>query len=141
MKIGEWRWRNLLNMKEVRHMFGVSISESRIYLIGGYYNTSIEYYDIYTSNFYLVPNIQVPSGGIVCGVINDLIYAVGKQHLRVFNQDFQLIQSQDNINNIQPWCFADVIVKGATFMYLNNWNSKVYSFDSISKSLREQKSF
>ena len=141
MKIGEWRWSNLPNMKEARFMFGVYVSESRIYLIGGFNNTSIEYYDIDTNSFYLLPNIQVPKPGIVCGVIGDLIYAVGKQHLRVFNKDFQLIQSQDNINNIQPCCYSDVIVRGSTFIYINDVYNKVYSLDSTSRSLREQKSF
>ncbi len=43
MKIGEWRWSKLPSMKEGRYDFGVYESESRIYLIGGYYNTSIEF--------------------------------------------------------------------------------------------------
>jgi hypothetical protein len=141
MKIGEWRWSNLPNMMRERYNFGVYISETRIYLIGGYNNTSIEYYDITANNFYSLPNIQVPEGGIVCGVINDLIYAVSMYHLRVFNKDFQLIQSTDNINNSSPYCFSDVIVRGSIFIYINSLNSKVYSFDSTSISLREQKTF
>jgi hypothetical protein len=139
MKIGEWRWSNLPNMKEARWDFGVYVSDNRIYLIGGGQNTSIEYYDIETNNFYLLPNIQVPLEGIVCAVIDDLIYAVGKQHLRVFNKDFQLIQSLDNINNSLPNCYSDAIVRGSTFIYINNETSKVYSFDSKSRSLRQLK--
>jgi hypothetical protein len=140
MKIGEWRWTTLPYMKEGRSDFGVYVSESKIYLLGGENNTSIEYYDIDTNNFYLLPNVQVPENGIVCGVIGDLIYAVGFKHLRVFSKDFKLIQSQDIINNSYPGCFTDVIVKGSTFIFINSDNSKVYSFDSSSRTLREQKS-
>ena len=60
MKIGEWRWSYLPNMKEARYIFGVYVSENRIYLIGGRNNTSVEYYDIDTNNFYLLPGISVP---------------------------------------------------------------------------------
>jgi hypothetical protein len=141
MKIGEWRWSLFAEMKEGRWDFGVYVTESRIYLLGGCSEKSVEYYDIYTNNFYLLPNIQLPEESIVCAVIGDLIYAVGRYHLRVFNKDFQLIQSQDNIINNRPRCFSDVIVRGSTFIYINNDNRKVYSFDSTSRRLKEQKSF
>ena len=141
MKIGEWRWSNLPNMKEARYYFGVYVSENRIYLIGGGNNTSIEYYDVQLNNFNLLPGIQVPQGGIVCSLINDNIYALGVNSLRVFTKDFQLLQSQDNIQHSQPYCFSDVIVRGSNFIYINNHSSKVKCFDSASKTVRELKSF
>ncbi len=93
MKIGKWRWSNLPKMKEARNHFGLYVTGSRIYLLGGHSNTSVEYYDIDTNNFYLLPNIKLPQGGIVCAGIGDRIYAVICRHLRVFNKDFKLIKS------------------------------------------------
>ena len=141
MKIGEFTWSTLPNMKEARLDFGVYVRENRIYLLGGYRNTSIEYYDVGVNNFFLVENTQVPSGGIVCGLINDQLYAVGKQHLRVFSRDLQLIQSRDNINNSYHYCFSDVVVRGSNLFYINSDSSKVYSFDATSVSLRVVKEF
>ena len=140
MKIGEWRWTALPNMVEARRDFGVYVSENRIYLIGGVYNSSIEYYDVQLNNFNLLPGIQVPIGGIVCSLINDNIYALGVNSLRVFTKDFQLLQSQ-NIQHTRPYCYSDVIVRGSSFIYINNDSSKVYTFDSASKTVRQLKSF
>lgn len=143
MKIGEWRWSNLASMKQDRIDFGVCVLERRIYLLGGYFNASLEYYDIDTNNFYLLPNIQLPNQGIVCAVIDDLIYAISHRHQRVFNKDFQLIQSQDYIFMIEPWSCSDVTVRGSTFtfIYIKDDTRKVCSFDSISISLRDIKYF
>jgi hypothetical protein len=141
MKIGEWRWSALPNMKEARCDFGVYVSENRIYLIGGVDNRSVEYYDIQLNSFNLLPSIQVPKGGIVCSLIDDKIYALGRNNLRVFTKDFQLLQSQDNIQHPRPYCFSDVIVRGSNFIYFNDNSSKVKCFDSASNTVRELKSF
>ncbi len=71
MKIGEWSWSALPDMKEMRRGFGVYISENRIYLIGGNSKTSVEYYDIQLNSFNLLPNIQVSKGGQICSLIDD----------------------------------------------------------------------
>ncbi len=141
MKIGEWRWSALPDMKEARVYFGVYVSENRIYLIGGLNNTSVEYYDVQSNSFNLLPGIQVSQGGVVCSLIDDKIYALGVNNLRVFTKDFQLLQSQDNIQDPRPYCYSDVIVRGSNFIYFNDESSKVKCFDSASNTVRELKSF
>jgi hypothetical protein len=141
MKIGEWIWDSLPNMRESRAGFGVYLSESRIYLIGGRNNTSIEYYDLEANNFYLLANIQVPKYGIVCGVVDDLIFAVGKRLLNVLNKDFQFIQPPEYITNTLTWCTSDVIVQGKNLIYIDNNYSNVYSFESTSMKIITKKSF
>ncbi len=141
MKIGEWRWSALPNMKEARRDFGVYVSENRIYLIGGVDNTTIEYYDVQLNSFNLLPSIQVPKGGIVCSLIDDKIYALGVNNLRVLTKDFQLLQSLTNIQHPRPYCFSDVLVRGSNFIYFNDNSSRVKCFDSASNTVRELKSF
>jgi hypothetical protein len=140
MKIGEWRWNGLPNMKEARRDFGIYISENRIYLIGGYNNTTIEYYDVQRNFFNLSISIQVSRGGIVCSLINDKIYSLGVNNLKVFTKDFKYIQSLTNIKHPMPYCFSDVIVRGYNFIYFNSNSSNVKCFDSASNTIRELKS-
>lgn len=141
MKILEWRWTQLPNMKKTRSESGLYLTENRIYLIGGLINSTIEYYDIQCNNFYILPNVKVPKEGIVCGVIGDLIYAIGYRCLRVFNKDFQLLESRNNVDILHSQCFSDVIVRESSFIFINNNVSLVFLFDSKTRSIRIIKQF
>jgi hypothetical protein len=99
MKIGEWSWNALPDMKEMRRGIGVYASENRIYLIGGINNTTREYYDIQLNSFNLLPSTQVITGSKVCSLTNDKIYVLGSNNLRVLSKEFQLLQSQDNMQH------------------------------------------
>lgn len=136
MKIGESVWKVLPNMIEGRYDFGVHIAKDKIYLIGGYHNTSIEYYDILLNCFYLLPNVQVPTYGLVCGMIDDQVYVIGRQHLRVFSEDMQLVDYKNSINNNVLYCFSDVVVRESCLYFISSANDGVFCFDARYRTLK-----
>jgi hypothetical protein len=97
MKIGEDEWNMLPYMNEERRDCGVYISGNRIYLIGGRYNSSVEYYDVQRNKFFLVKNVEVPEGGAVCSLINDKIYVITPCELRVFSKGLKKVLSRYKI--------------------------------------------
>jgi hypothetical protein len=137
MKLGSSNWAELPDMKEARYGFGHYISGNKIFILGGYRNTSIEYYDLFNNTFSLVNSIVVPAGGIVCGVIDEKIYAVGRYHVRVFDRDFSVIQGKDNVNDGFHYCFSNVVVVGRRMIYVNSDIGKVCAFDAERMEMKE----
>ncbi len=135
MKVGESTWSLLPDMNEARHDFGVFCSDKKIYILGGYSNHTVEYYDIALNCFIMVPHIKVKTGGVVCAEIDDRIYIIGEKHLKVLNKKFEAVDGKKNINHTYPHCYSNVVVIGDKFMYVNSWNSRIYSFDAQSKSI------
>lgn len=131
MAIQDSNWESMPDMKEPRYDFGVYIEGDRIYLIGGRENTSIEYYDVSLNRFYLLPQLQVPTGGIVSAVIDQNIYTIGQGHWAVYSKDFELVESEENLNYTSPSCYSDVIVKDSKLVYISSNTSKVLSFDVL----------
>jgi hypothetical protein len=140
MKIGNSVWMQLPNMVEGRYDFGVHIAKDKIYLIGGYHNTTIEYYDVGLNCFYLLPNVQVPCYGIVSGMIGEQVYVIGRQHLRIFSEDMQLVDYRNNINNNVLYCFSDIVVRESCFYFISSANDGVFCFDARFRTLKLIKS-
>lgn len=139
MKVTDSTWSLLPDMKEARHDFGVFTSDKKIYILGGYSNHTVEYYDIALNCFSMVPNAKVKAGGVVCAEIDDRIYIIGEKHLKVLNKKFEVVDGKKNINDTYPHCYSNVVVRGDKFIYVNSWNSRIYSFDIHNKNISELK--
>lgn len=137
MKLGSPHWTVLPDMKEARYGFGHFISVNKIFILGGIRNTSIEYYDLFKNTFSLVNSIVVPAGGIVCGVIDNKIYAVGRLHVRVFDREFSVIEGKENVNHGFHYCFSNVVVAGNMMVYVNSDMWKVCAFDAEKMEMKE----
>jgi hypothetical protein len=136
--LDETKWVELPDMRESRYDFGVYAELERIYLIGGRENTTIEYYDISLESFYILPDILVPLGGIICAVIDDLIYAVGHKRWTVYSKEFKELKSE-NANIKHPSSFSDVIVKNSKIFYISSSHAIVFSFDATTHTVAQVK--
>lgn len=124
-------WSLLAKMNERRFDFGVYAGDNRIYCIGGYYNTSIEYYDIILDKFELLNNIQVPKLGQVSGIIDEEIYSIGKTQISVFSKEFEILASKRKNKNKHIYSFSNIASKGKRIFYISNRDSKLYTYDTF----------
>lgn len=134
--LNETKWTEIPDMREPRYDFGVYVELDRIYLIGGRENTTIEYYDISLKSFYILPDIIVPLGGVICAVVDDLIYAVGHERWTVYSKEFKQLKSE-NADIKHPSCFSDVIVKSSKIVYISSNTASVFSFDATTHTLTQ----
>jgi hypothetical protein len=142
MKLSEKSWKVLPDMKEPRRYFGDFAKNDKIYLIGGYCNTSIEYFDVRMNLFCMVEYVKVPSEGVVCGIIDERLHVVNKYHLRVYDTKFREVDGKDNIcSGFYNFCFSNVVVRDGKILFVRSSDSSVHEFDAKGKSLKRIKSF
>jgi hypothetical protein len=128
MHLSTRSWSKLPDMKHGRYDFGVYINRNRIYCIGGGGRDSIEYYDIDRNSFYLLRDVLGPCGGVVCGVINDRVYALGGRDLRVYSKEMKLEELKRNVNSMSPNSMSDVVVRGTRMVYVNFKEGLVFGY-------------
>jgi hypothetical protein len=131
IRIDGSEWSLLAKMKERRFDFGVYAGDTKIYCIGGYYNTSIEYYDVFENKFELLNNIKVPKLGQVSGIIDDEIYSIGKTQISVFSRDFEILALKKKNKNKYIYSFSNIVSKGKRIFYISNNDSKLYTYDTF----------
>lgn len=129
MILSEGSWIEISDMNVARYDFGVYIERDRVYLLGGRDNCSVEYLDIYSSRFYLLQNIEIPSSGLVCGVIGHEIYAVSGERIFEISKDFSEIKYIRKIMEAGPECYSDVMVIGGKILYINSQISSICSVE------------
>jgi hypothetical protein len=134
MILGDKAWYPIPNMKEARGDFGVFVDGNRIYIIGGRMSRSVEYYDIRMNRFSMM-SVEVPIGGIVCGVVDSEIYVIGNDILQIFSMDFQLLESRCNLGNATPCCCSNVVVKNSKISWVNMLYGRIYCCDAVSSKI------
>jgi hypothetical protein len=134
MRLGDSQWLEIPSMKERRYDFGVFVSSNRIYIIGGFANYTVEYYDVHRNESILLEGVFVRRGGAVCAEVNDRIYVVGSRFLHVFSKEFELIESRDKMGK-PPGCYSNVVVSGEEILYASSKTEKVYAFNTRDMSL------
>jgi hypothetical protein len=127
MRLGS-KWHLLPDMKQPRFDFGVFMKEDRIFVVGGYGADSIEYFDISQNSFYLVQGFEMMNQRVICGVIDSVIYMIGK-NLRIVNQEIRNLNFQENISSRNPCCYSNVIVRENKIVFVNSGVNKVCVFD------------
>jgi hypothetical protein len=94
MEWGGNGWHNLADMKESRYYFGSYFREGKIYLIGGTDNSTVEYYDVNTNTFALMPGVSVPMGANLVATYDDKIYMLVHRELMVYSNEFENIETE-----------------------------------------------
>lgn len=134
MMLGDKTWYPIPDMKEARGDFGVFVDRNRIYIIGGRMSSSVEYYDIRMNRFSMM-NVEVPVGGIVCGVVDNEIYVIGNDVLQIFSMDFQILESRYNLGNGTPSCCSNVVVRNSKMSWVNMVYGRIYCCDAVSSKI------
>lgn len=134
----KWRgnsWETLPDLKEARGYFGSYYTDYRLYLFGGDWSCSVEYFDFRELSFHLVPNIRVPKGANVVGVLDDKIYIMN-EHLTVMNKNLQIVELKKSLHDEYFGNVSDVILRGKYIVFHCGVTNKIYYLDSESKELK-----
>jgi hypothetical protein len=129
MKIGEDSWEILPEMREAREDFGVYTTRNRIYCIGGFSNTTVEYFDIRLHSFRRFVKVVVPAGGIVCGEIDNRLYTVGRNRIEVYTKKFRMIESRECEYDKHTYCYSESWVKDRGIIYVDFEEAVIYRCD------------
>jgi hypothetical protein len=127
-------WCRLPNLREVRYCFGSYYSTNRLYCIGGQNNITVEYYDFELNNFFILPNITVPMGGNVVGVVNEKIYLVTNQVVSVMDLEFREIEREERKDIVNAYNLADLLVRDKFFIFSCSNNCSVLYFNTENKA-------
>jgi hypothetical protein len=73
-------------------------------------------------------------------MVDNKIYTIGN-HLRIYNLNFELLESKDNIYHEDLNCYSDLIVRDSKIVFFNSFTNKVLTFDVASRSIQQIKSF
>lgn len=134
----EWKgngWENLPNLKEARGYFGSYYSENRLYLFGGDWSCTVEYYDFRENTFNLLRDIRVPKGANVVGVLDDKIYILN-EHLTILSKSLQILELKEYIHTEYFGNISNVVTRGKYLVFHCSVSSKIYYFDTESKELK-----
>jgi hypothetical protein len=136
----EWTgdsWDVLPDMKEARYHQGIVYMNDRIYQIGGYGTSSIEYFDILGYSFKLVKNRHVQDGYFNTVMNHDRIYIISKTQIKILTHHLNVDQSipisfsktVDSLNN--------QVIKGNKVYFHSYSSGMLYLFNAQDRSLTE----
>jgi hypothetical protein len=141
MSLNGVSWAKMPDMKEARCAFGVYLKENRIYIMGGLFNNTVEYYDEELNRFEKMSNVLVPVGGVICAELNERIYVVGRECVIVMNREFERVEKKEREKRECLNYYDEVGVEEGKIVFLDPIGSKVWQIEKEQGSLKMIKEF
>jgi hypothetical protein len=111
-----------LDMKEPRFLCGSCLIWNKIYIFGGQIRNTIEYFDIETSTFTIVPDISIDANYNIVSVMDDSIYIIDSSQLTVMDKEFKIQTTKGPLYNNCFYNLSNTFKIGKDLLFYSHSN-------------------